>query len=150
MANYYSETSFMIHFETKEKETRAAEILQSLENHEEEPCTGELAELAKDMQLDDWGDIGFMRTPEINPSQSWPDWWISHDETINAAWAVLFFEYLVQKDLLKPFGFEWSNTCSKPRLDAFGGGACWITKEGTEWLSTSHWLGDKQENDDGR
>jgi len=32
--------------------------------------------------------------------------------------------------------FEWANSCSKPRLDAYGGGGCCVTAEGAEWIST--------------
>ncbi len=38
-----------------------------------------------------------------------------------------------------PWGFEWSHTCSKPRLDAIGGGACIIdlaTGETRDTIST--------------
>jgi len=41
------------------------------------------------------------------------------------------------------WGFEWSHTCSKPRLDAFGGGACLIdlgTGETVASISTNEWL----------
>jgi predicted Rdx family selenoprotein len=45
----------------------------------------------------------------------------------------------------KSIGFEWANTCSKPRLDAFGGGAMVIRAfTATEWLSTSRWLQEEQ------
>lgn len=30
---------------------------------------------------------------------------------------------------LGPIGFEWSHSCSKPEIDAFGGGYCIITKD---------------------
>ena len=33
--------------------------------------------------------------------------------------------------------FEWANTCSKPRLDAFGGGAVVISRRNADWFSTS-------------
>ena len=39
--------------------------------------------------------------------------------------------------------FEWANTCSKPRTDAFGGGAMVIAKgHATEWLNTAKWVYD--------
>lgn len=39
-----------------------------------------------------------------------------------------------------PFGFEWALTCSKPRLDGFGGGAVLIWPDRVRWLSTARWL----------
>lgn len=37
----------------------------------------------------------------------------------------------------KPIGFEWSNDCTRHRLDAFGGGCCAIFKDRCEWMNTS-------------
>ncbi len=47
-------------------------------------------------------------------------------------------------------GFTWSETCSKPRLDEFGGGACFITAENVEWNSANGWLNEKQTEFAGR
>lgn len=35
--------------------------------------------------------------------------------------------------------FSWADTCSKPRLDSFGGGAVAITRHATDWLNTYDW-----------
>lgn len=37
----------------------------------------------------------------------------------------------------KPIGFQWSNDCTKERLDAFGGGCCAIFKDRIEIENTS-------------
>lgn len=56
---------------------------------------------------------------------------------------------LVQK-FLKQFrpaaswGFEWSNDCSKPRLDAYGGGAVFVTAAEIRWLNTGTWLSEQK------
>ena len=47
-------------------------------------------------------------------------------------------------DLTGRWGFAWALTCSKPRLDAFGGGAQLIDlgqRRSLAWLDCSHWLG---------
>lgn len=49
---------------------------------------------------------------------------------------------------LPPCGFEWINSCSKPELDSFGGGAVWITTKGFEWLSTNNWLEERRAKSD--
>ena len=36
--------------------------------------------------------------------------------------------------------FEWSNDCSKPRIDAYGGGAALITAKEIRTLSTAEWV----------
>ena len=35
---------------------------------------------------------------------------------------------------------EWSNDCSKPRVDAFGGGAAFITARKIKSINTGEWL----------
>ena len=37
-------------------------------------------------------------------------------------------------------GFEWSNDCSKPRIDAYGGGAAFITAQEIKFITTADWL----------
>jgi hypothetical protein len=51
-----------------------------------------------------------------------------------------FVQHLVHKFKLNPVTFEWSHDCSKPRTDAFGGGAAHITAKEIKTLSTSEWL----------
>ena len=36
--------------------------------------------------------------------------------------------------------FEWSHDCSKPRTDAFGGGAAFVTTDQIKTFTTSEWL----------
>ena len=52
-----------------------------------------------------------------------------------------FIQHLLQK--FDPAGrvpFEWSHDCSKPRVDAFGGGAAIITAEEIKSICTNQWL----------
>ena len=51
-----------------------------------------------------------------------------------------FVQHLVQKFNLNPVSFEWSHDCSKPRTDAYGGGAAYITARDIQTLSTAAWL----------
>lgn len=49
-------------------------------------------------------------------------------------------------ELFRPDGhieFEWANTCSKPCLDAFSGGACIVTATGAQFHHTGGWLADR-------
>ena len=46
-------------------------------------------------------------------------------------------------DLTGRWGFIWALTCSKPRLDGFGGGAQLIDlgeRRSLAWLDCEHWL----------
>ena len=44
----------------------------------------------------------------------------------------------------QPIAFSWADTCSKPRLDSFGGGAVFITKEDILWMSTWSWIAEQR------
>jgi len=66
--------------------------------------------------------------------------WI-HSDTSGADAACEFVQHLLDKFGLKEsVGFEWAHTCSKPCLDAYGGGAAIITAtEIRSWTSFA-WL----------
>ena len=55
-----------------------------------------------------------------------------------------FIQHLLQK--FDPRGrvtFEWSHDCSKPRVDAYGGGAACITAKEIKSMSTAAWLNEQ-------
>jgi hypothetical protein len=55
-----------------------------------------------------------------------------------------FIQHLLQKfDPTNHVTFEWSHDCSKPRVDAYGGGAAFITAEEIETMSTAAWLNEQ-------
>jgi hypothetical protein len=55
--------------------------------------------------------------------------------------ACVFIQHLLQKFHFAPFvSFEWSHDCSKPMIDAYGGGAAFITTTEIETMTTSEWL----------
>ena len=47
---------------------------------------------------------------------------------------------LVKFDLAEPLTLQWSYDCSKPRLDAYGGGAAIVTKDEIKQMHTAHWI----------
>ena len=66
-------------------------------------------------------------------------WLHSGDGGIDAACA--FIQHLLRK--FNPAGtvtFEWSHDCSKPRIDAYGGGAAIITARKIKTMTTGEWL----------
>ena len=66
-------------------------------------------------------------------------WIHSGNGGIDAACA--FIQHLLRK--FQPAGsvsFEWSNDCSKPRTDAYGGGAAIITARKIKTMTTGEWL----------
>jgi len=55
--------------------------------------------------------------------------------------ACQFVQHLLDRfGINEPVTFEWSNTCSKPRVDAYGGGAAIITAGEIKMMSTSQWV----------
>jgi len=55
-----------------------------------------------------------------------------------------FIQHLLQKFDPKSYvTFEWSHDCSKPRVDAYGGGAAFITAQEIKTMSTAAWLNEQ-------
>jgi len=52
--------------------------------------------------------------------------------------------YLKKFDPEGCFSFTWSQTCSKPRLGAFTGGAIFVTANTIEWMSGEEWANEKR------
>jgi hypothetical protein len=67
-------------------------------------------------------------------------WLHSQSGGIDAACA--FIQHLLRKfDPQSCVTFEWSHDCTKPRLDAYGGGAAIITAHEIKTMNTSDWIG---------
>ena len=77
---------------------------------------------------------------EADVVEEHPGLWLhSSNGGINAACA--FLQHLLQKfDPAGQVTFEWSHDCSKPRTDAYGGGAAIITAQEIKTMSTCQWL----------
>jgi hypothetical protein len=55
-----------------------------------------------------------------------------------------FIQHLLQKfDVHGRVTFEWSHDCSKPRVDAYGGGAAVITAQAIKTMNTAAWLNEQ-------
>lgn len=64
-----------------------------------------------------------------------------HSESGGQDIACLFIQHLLQRFNFAAYvTIEWSHDCTKPRPDAFGGGAAYITADQIETFSTSSWL----------
>ena len=80
----------------------------------------------------------------VSITKEGPDLWFHTDESFEVSYAAWLIERTLKKfDLDAAIGFEWSGDCSKPRVDAFGGGAVIITKDGQEYVNTGSWLAEK-------
>jgi hypothetical protein len=48
------------------------------------------------------------------------------------------------------FALEYARTCSRPRLDSFGGGAVFVTAEGIECVETAAWVAERRREHEAR
>ncbi len=122
MANYYTQYSFTIENITPEEELWFNKRI-------EQDCETEDYPLYASAIFDD----------EPDGSRSL---WI-HDDTGGSGLDVLA-EML--QDFLASFrpndhvAFSWADTCSKPRIDSFGGGALFIASGNILWMNTYDWI----------
>jgi hypothetical protein len=83
--------------------------------------------------------------------QEGPSLWIYSDGYGQVKGTADFVEAFLGK--FRPnecLGFEWANTCDKPRLSAFGGGAVLITGRGQKYVTSYGWLSRKIATFNGR
>ena len=133
MADYYTNFSLILSLPTEAAQKYALEL-----NHQAEQAhQGD--ELAKDFPkelepvLEDW------QFEMEADDQEHGIWLHSMNGGIDAVCA--FIQHLLQKfDPAGKVTFEWSNDCSKPRTDAYGGGAVIITAQAIKTMSTGQWL----------
>src|SRR5207253_1151360 len=85
--------------------------------------------------IEDW----HFETDPSHRADGWEIWLHSSSGGIDAVCA--FIQHLLQR--FAPgdhVTLEWSNDCSKPRVDAFGGGAAIITARKIKTINTGEWL----------
>ena len=64
--------------------------------------------------------------------------WVRSEESGDVEYAAdLTQAFLRRFDLDRIVAFQLANTCSKPRLDAFGGGGVVVSRRNTDWFSTA-------------
>ncbi len=128
MADYFTHFSCLLDVGTPDKAARALALFQSLR--------------AADQDADDPEVAGFDLVHQDAPEGS--SLWI-HDDDHGDVEAVISFvlRLAAELDLTGLWGFEYALTCSRPRLDAFGGGAHVIdlgARNSIGWTSSQEWL----------
>ena len=131
MADYFTNFSVVLPL-TKEQQEYAIQIIEqakahSFDNHPlPSDFPADLTEITEDWVFD----------AEKQENGLW-----LHSENGGQETAAALIQHLLQKfDFAPSVGFEWSHDCSKPRTDAFGGGAAYITATEIETLTTAGWL----------
>ena len=130
MADYFTHFSCLLDVGTPDKAARALALFQSLRS--------------ADQDADDPEVAGFDLARQDAPEGS--TLWIHDDEHGDVEAVIRFVLRLAAElDLTGLWGFQYALTCSRPRLDAFGGGAHVLdlaTGETVAWTYTSGWLAD--------
>ena len=126
MADYWTHFSFAI------PDLTEAEIAWYHENFDDED---KAAAIFSDEPDTDWGYLS------VKVESDDDGLWIYSDESGDVDQAVRIVQAFLQAH--RPddaVGFEWSHDCSKMRLDAFGGGAAFITATDVQYINTGAWL----------
>lgn len=127
MADYFTHFSCLLDVGTPENAARALDLYNRLseEGASEEPPSE-----------------GFLLS--IQPEHGGSQLWMRDDVTGDPERLIHFVKHCATEFGLKGrWGFQYANTCSKPRLDGFGGGAHVLdlaTGETVDWIYTDGWL----------
>jgi hypothetical protein len=132
MADYFTNFSFILPLKDKAQKEYAAKIshLASRNRFGDEPMPADFPQSLKD-ETEDWSF-------ELEDCED--GLWLHSDSGgIDAVCA--FVQHLLQQFNPVPcVSFEWSHDCSKPRIDAYGGGAAIITATEIKTINTADWI----------
>ena len=127
MADYYTHFSCLLDVGTPENAARALEIYNTLSetNAAEDPPSE-----------------GFLLS--IQPEHGGTRLWMRDDGTGDPGHVLQFVKRCAAEfGLTGCWGLQYASTCSRPRLDGFGGGAHVLdlaTGETVDWIYTDSWL----------
>ena len=132
MADYYTNFSFYLPLPDPAQKEHALNLAQIATVHrfENEQLPADFPQPLQDV-LEEWNF-------ELEEGED--GLWI-HSDSGGVDAVCAFIQHLLQKfNLPLRIGFEWSHDCSKPRTDAFGGGAALISAQEIKIMSTGDWL----------
>ena len=135
MADYFTNFSLIVPLPDEAAVQYALDLAeQAFHIHMGDEMPEEFPASLRDV-IEDWQ----FDTDSNEPSNGRGLWLHSSDGGIDAVCA--FIQHLLQR--FAPgdhVTLEWSNDSSKPRVDAFGGGAALITARKIKTISTGEWL----------
>ena len=127
MADYFTHFSCLLNVGTPENAARALELYNSL---------------SAEGAAEDPPSEAFLLS--IEPQYGGKELWMRDDVTGDPERLIQFVKRCAAEfRLTGRWGFQYANTCSRPRLDGFGGGAHVIdlaTGETLAWIYTDGWL----------
>lgn len=141
MANNYTNFSFAF----KVKGLKAKAWIERMVEKLSDAC-GDDTEDEEILELfPDWGyylDCGFRTEIELIPGKKTQFYlYVFSEESGNVEYAVNFVQAILRRfDPKGKVGFDWAETCDRPRTGQFGGGAVVVTATRTKYISTTVWL----------
>jgi hypothetical protein len=135
MADYYTNFSLIFVLPNEAAQQYAVDLAANARKTQQGDEPSEKLPDSIQEVIEDW----WFETDVENADGKFGLWLHSDNGGIDAACA--FIQHLLQK--FDPEGrvtFEWSHDCSKPRADAYGGGAALITAKNIKTMNTSDWL----------
>ena len=127
MADYFTHFSCLLDVGTPDNAARALDLFRAFReaaDREDPPSDGFLL--------------------SIQPEHGGSQLWIYDDVTGDPERVIQFVLRCAEAfDLTGRWGFQWANTCSRPRVSAFGGGAHVLdlgTRQTVAWSDTDGWL----------
>ncbi len=135
MADYFTKFSVALGLPDEAAQAYALDLAQqATQGRQADPLPEHFPPALAEV-LEDWN----FQTEADGPASGHGLWLHSDNGGVEALCA--FLQHLLQK--FDPHGrvtFEWSHDCSKPRLDAYGGGAAIVTAQEIKTISTGQWL----------
>jgi hypothetical protein len=131
MADYYTNFSVVLPL-TKEQKDYAKQIAHQVAQHrfQDQPLPDDFPASLKD-EVENW-------TFETAVTEQ--GLWL-HSQYGGQDAACVFIQHLLQRfKFVEGMTLEWSHDCSKPRTDAFGGGAAFVTTDQIKTFTTQQWL----------
>lgn len=141
MANYYTEFSLILKLDNPEQVEWAIDLCHYLDDPENfneliEPdkVPEEYEELLREFEeMND--DYPLSMSVSRETSMSEHGLWIYTDESGDPEHAAWYIQSVMKKfDIGKPCVLSYGHSCSKPRIDAFGGGSVVITRDEMFWF----------------
>ena len=135
MADYFTNFSLLMSLPNEAAEKYALDLAdKGFHLHMDDEIEGDFPASLRDV-IEDWQ----FDTDASDPSNGAGLWLHSSNDGIDAVCA--FIQHLLELyDPTAHVTLEWSNDCSKPRVDAFGRGAAFITADKIKTITTGDWL----------
>jgi hypothetical protein len=135
MANYYNYVSFTVPLAPEQQDWAIKELTRDpTDDDEMHPGVVCVKSGAPAHLLDGSGLI-------YAPALSSEFLWIHTDEWTGVDALCDRLRNIMRRfDIPGKWGFNWSQGCSSPRVDAYGGGACVVSQTRIESINTGDWL----------